>query len=571
MRWPFHFGKAAGAESAAASEPAAPTRRRDWESLAPIQRAVGDAPLTAASLEFSQALAGSEAPPLSLEKLGHHRSPDGPDGLVIGLADPIATYAPSTPLKVAPRRRAETPVSVQARGNDFDSAEVAGPVAATDEEPVGDLLTRVLPAAAGEAPFAPSAVSRLTDASRVEVGPLRPVQRPTEPAAQARPTEVPGPPAGNPPPTTGTRLNLGLSRRRGLGAPIRTGEAAAVEPAAATTGLAPAPAPALSAAAVSPEPPPADEPLRPEPLRSLSDEDASTPSADDQSRAPLPPARRQTGGSGHSAESPAVVGQATEPPGEETPAATLAQVPAPPGAGQAPHVPARPIAIQRLATSEPSLPRLHESRLAPTTRSTSTVPLTPFRPPMTSVRLPGGAPVGSAPETASPRSHAAVSEMPLPAIQRSPALAWTPLGAASATSFPQVSRLPEFSPLVWNVQRLSPAETPGAAPAGGGPSAGEGPSPGAPVMASAPAAAPAAAAAPSPGGAPAGGPQAGEAPAAVGGAGGPGGAAPAGGAAPQGEKELYELAQSLFDPLMSLLRREVLTERERAGFVTDLR
>ena len=57
------------------------------------------------------------------------------------------------------------------------------------------------------------------------------------------------------------------------------------------------------------------------------------------------------------------------------------------------------------------------------------------------------------------------------------------------------------------------------------------------------------------------------------GAGGPGAGAPAAGSvpAPHGEKEIYELAHELFPPLMSMLRREVLTERERAGFVTDLR
>jgi len=66
-------------------------------------------------------------------------------------------------------------------------------------------------------------------------------------------------------------------------------------------------------------------------------------------------------------------------------------------------------------------------------------------------------------------------------------------------------------------------------------------------------------------------PHPGDAPSAA--AGGPGAGAPAAGAAaaPHGEKELHELAQALFHPLMTMLRREVLIERERAGFVTDLR
>jgi hypothetical protein len=90
-------------------------------------------------------------------------------------------------------------------------------------------------------------------------------------------------------------------------------------------------------------------------------------------------------------------------------------------------------------------------------------------------------------------------------------------------------------------------------------------------MAESPAMTPAAAPAAGVGRESAGIPAAGEAGAA--GAGGPGESAPGAGSAPapRGEKEIYELAHELFPPLMSMLRREVLTERERAGFVTDLR
>jgi len=64
------------------------------------------------------------------------------------------------------------------------------------------------------------------------------------------------------------------------------------------------------------------------------------------------------------------------------------------------------------------------------------------------------------------------------------------------------------------------------------------------------------------------GAQAGAAAPAAAGGGGPAAGGSGGG---HDEKEIHELAEQLYPVLTSMLRREVLTERERAGFVTDLR
>jgi hypothetical protein len=573
MRWPFHFGKAAGAESKATPKPAAPPLRRDWASLAPIQRAVGEAPLTAASLEFGRSLAGSEEPALSLEPLGHHRSREGPQGLVTGIANPIQTYASTAELIGRPRRRSQAPVSVQALSQDVAGvAEApAGSSDGFDEEPEPDLLTRVLPAVAVGAPPASMTASRLTDASRVEVGPLRPIQRSPETAAQAASTErVASETAGQMPaaPPAGTRLNLGLSRRHGLGAPIRTAEAASVQRSTAPPAspvLSPPPQPSTTetpAASEARSAEPQSSPLTREPAL---DEVRPQASMFEPELAPLPPVRRQSrGGRSEVADESSSV---AEPAASVPDAAPLAGGPVLTSAPVEIAAPlgTSPLPIQRqVAARSSSSPAARGPRtVVEPGRTTPTAPLTSRRPPLTSVRLPGEPPLVSVLENQPPRSSAAFGEMPLPAIQRSPALGFSPAAALGAASAPPASRAFDHSPLVWNVQRLTPGETPGEQPAAGGPAAGEGPSAGTPAMAAAPAMAPTGGAAPSGGGS---APHPGESAPASG-----GGGAPAGGAATHGEKELYELAQSLFDPLMSLFRREVLTERERAGFVTDLR
>ena len=552
MRWPFHFGNAARADKdSSAAEPPAPPRRRDWASLAPIQRAIGDAPLTAPSVEFSRSLAGSDEPPLHLETLGHHRTLDGPQGLVMGIANPIESYAPTTELVGRPRRPSEAAVSVQAASEGLPTTPVSGAASTDnlDDESAPDLLSRVLPALTGGGSSAPVAISRLTDASTVELGALRPVQRSTEttsaPAAEVAAHGNQPPPA----PPAGTRLSLGLSRRHGLGAPIRGADTASVQRSTAAPEVQSSPG----------DTPPAEEPHSTAgspvsaPTLQLAVEEVARP---EQLLPHLPIARRQA---------PVGHGEGSEPPisTEATgtaPAAGDVQKQVSPSAQHAPARSAAPISIQRIVGTEPLRPGVQIPRSTPAQhRTTPTVPLTSLQPPLTSLRLRGESAFVSLPASRAP-SLETFGEMPQPAVQRS--------AVASGAPVARAFRAPDSNPLVWNVQRLAPGESPGEPPTTSAPSAGEGPSPGSPMMAAAPAAVPSAGAGPTSGEAE-GVPQPGQAPAAA--AGGPGSGAPAAAAAPHGEKELHELAQALFHPLMSMVRREVLIERERAGFVTDLR
>ena len=550
MRWPFHFGNAARADGdASVAEPPAPPRRREWASLAPIQRAIGDAPLTAPSLEFSRSLAGSDEAPLHLETLGHHRTPDGPPGLVMGIANPIESYAPTTELVGRPRRRSEAAVSVQAAPEGLPSAMApgAGSADALEDDSAPDLLARVLPALVGGGPSTP-VVSRLTDASTVELGALRPVQRSTE-SASAPAAEAGEAAYGNQPPPAppaGTRLNLGLSRRHGLGAPIRGAGASAVQRSTPPPEMRPSPA----ETPVGREPHTAASP----PVAELSVQPAIEEVAGPQQRLqPLPMARRQGAGRAEASESPI-----SSEPIEAAAAADDVQTQTVLSAQPAQPLSAAPISIQRIVGTDPLRPGVQLPRFTPAQhRTTPTVPLTSLQPSLTSVRRPGESAIAS-----HSSSLERFGEMSQPAVQRS--------AAASGAPVARTFRAPESNPLVWNVQRQTPAESPGDQPIAGAPWAGEALSPGSPMAAATPAAVPAAGAAPTSGGAE-GMPHPGDAPSAA--AGGPGAGAPAAGAAaaPHGEKELHELAQALFHPLMTMLRREVLIERERAGFVTDLR
>ena len=566
MRWPFHFGNAARADDhASAAQPPAPPRPRDWASLAPIQRAIDDAPLTAPSIEFSRSLAGSNEPPLHLETLGHHRTPDGPRGLVVGIANPIESYAPTTELVDRPRRRSEATVSVQAAPEGLPSAMAtgAGSLDALEDDSGPDVLARVLPALAGGGPSAPVAISRLTDAGSVELGALRPVQRTTEtasaPAAEAGVAAYGNQPPPAPP--AGARLSLGLSRRHGLGAPIRSAGPAAVQRSTPPPEFPPSPAETPAGR----EPHPVAGAFVSElSLQPAGDEDRAQVAGPEQWLRPLPIARRQ-GAVGRAEGSESSV--SSESIGA-APAAGGMGGQTSPSTQLAPALGAVPVSIQRIVGTEALRPVAQQPRSIPEQRrSTPTVPLTSLRPPLTSVRLPAEPAFVGVPVSHS-RSLEMFSEMPQPAVQRSPVIPWGPTGAGAPVV--RAFRASDSKPLVWNVQRQMPTESPSEDPIVGATSAGEGPSPGAPMMAAAPAAVPAAGAAPTSGEAE-GVPHPSEASSAS--AGGPGAGVPAAGAAaaPHGEKELYELAQALFHPLMRLFRREVLNERERAGFVTDLR
>jgi hypothetical protein len=568
MRWPFHFGKAARPEDEqAAPAPPPPPQRHDWASLAPIQRTIGDIPLTAPSVEFGQSLAGSEEPALSLEPLGHHRSPEGPQGIVAGIASPVESYSHSTELVVRPRRRAEVAAGVQATLEEAEGPATSDSVQTGGDDAAPGLLTRVLPAVSVEATRVPAPSNRLTDAGKVEVGPLRPVQRAPETPVPAEPGVAPvvdEPPPGPPP---GTRLSLGLSRRHGLGAPIRGAEPAPLQRLIQPAFRADSPPTRTHSSPASPaasDPHTSVEvPISPASPPQQKHDDVRSGTADlEAALLPLPPARRQTG-AGHSDDAGtagmAETGPDTSPiappvPDADAPAARIAA----PAAGEALS------SLQRLAGPVGLKPAAPDPlRMPAPHRAAPTVPLTSARAPLTAVRHAGEPERVSVPGT-QPHSTfgAALPPMALPAVSPSAPMSWGPAGTPASRPAPS----PAHGPLIWNLQRMAAGDAPGEEPITNEqpPTAGAGPSAGAPTMAAA------AALVPSAGSAPTTGNVAGET------APRPGEAAtgaPAPGAAPvaHGEKELDELAHVLFPRLMSLVRFDLLIERERAGLVTDLR
>jgi len=77
--WPFQRKAEAepGRQSDTFSEPVpAPITRSDWKGLAPIQRAIGEHPLTARLESFAGELATHKDPSVVSRSLGHHVSPE---------------------------------------------------------------------------------------------------------------------------------------------------------------------------------------------------------------------------------------------------------------------------------------------------------------------------------------------------------------------------------------------------------------------------------------------------------------------------------------------------------------
>ena len=111
MRWPFMNwlrGAPGGDDPAPGAPEAAPAEASDfrpgarvearpaaWRELPPVQRTVGDVPLTAPSTAFARDLASRRAPDPILRPLGHDVTADGPGGLVSGIAVPLVQRAPS--------------------------------------------------------------------------------------------------------------------------------------------------------------------------------------------------------------------------------------------------------------------------------------------------------------------------------------------------------------------------------------------------------------------------------------------------------------------------------------------
>src|SRR5512135_2917064 len=182
MRWPFSFfGR--GAATKGGEAPRTGPTRREWASLPAIQRTIGEAKLTAPTAAFVHSLAGTGDPGLSLERLGHHVSADGPSGLVSGLTR-VETYARSADLVDRPRSRREP--AIQRRLFDTDEMDITPSIEAHAEHDSAPEPAMTSYAADEPVPLR-SPLTRLADDDATAVLHLarpRPVQEASEALAQ---------------------------------------------------------------------------------------------------------------------------------------------------------------------------------------------------------------------------------------------------------------------------------------------------------------------------------------------------------------------------------------------------
>ena len=187
MRWPFNLFGRSRSEAAPAETPAAVPRAsgHDWVGLPPIQRSVGDAPLTAASGPFAAGLPGTVGVPLALQPLGHARTAEAPSGLVRGLT---STYQGPERL-VYVQRRAAGGGQLQRFSWPEWGGEPAAPAAAPPAPEAADVAPAVETLPAGEAP----AAVETTAAEEAAAAPATAAAEPAAPAFEAAP--LPPPPA----------------------------------------------------------------------------------------------------------------------------------------------------------------------------------------------------------------------------------------------------------------------------------------------------------------------------------------------------------------------------------------
>ena len=571
MRWPFHFGRSPDGGKARAQEPA--PRRRDWESLPPIQRAVADPELTAPTMDFVESLAGSHDPATSLEPLGHHVSIEAPHGLVSGIATAARSYSSSIEMIGRPRRGRQGPTAQRSVDEAQPALELGG--IADSEEAVEPMPpVRDLPPVEPAAP-SPKPLTRLAESDRSAVLSLASVQRAggqTAVPAVDRSATLEGSPAVERSPEgairvppvaeqapVAQRLTLGQSRRLGLGPPLAAGAVPALQRSAATTppGLSAALPLARPAASVETTPQPSPEPMsdapRPAP-ESMPAQSAETAVESISSAAPAPsPVSRlpvlpliaiQTKGSSPTPPPPVQRVATHEPAVGQRPVATP---PARPAAPQppitVPLVSSRPPLLAGRSTVTRAAEFAPDAEGGEDVANAATVQLMPV------------APIALEPIAApSDRNQPDLPHNPESARTLIAQPARTPISPPHAPEPPQFLKLPAVQRAVAAPEQVSPAPPLfqpaffAVSPFAGGmqhvqvqrqPEAAEAPVQ-APVAAEVPAAAP---------------------------------VAPAGGAAPPhaSDKELDELARKLHDRISDRIRYDLLLDRERAGMLTDLR
>lgn len=195
----------------------APPTRNDWKFQPPLQRAIGEHPLTAPPDVFAQQLATRQDPSVVSHTMGHHVNIDAPAGLVLAIATP-GTRQDGPEMVSRPRvQRSAASSAVQFSDDDQDTAVT---------QPMPGLPFRELPTVSG-----PPQTQRLTRvdpvAEPVPIGPGRIVQsKPLEiqrsaPAASDDQLTEPGAAMTyDSEPSIAPRRTLGQSRRLGLGPPL---------------------------------------------------------------------------------------------------------------------------------------------------------------------------------------------------------------------------------------------------------------------------------------------------------------------------------------------------------------
>jgi len=214
--WPFQRKTEALVDSGPTPAPA-PVIRRDWTGLPPIQRLIGAHPLTAPSDRFSDDLATHHDPSVSTELMGHQVSAEAPAGIVLALARP-STRSDGPAMISRPRvqRRAQSAI---AESGEWDGDEAASPATRSSPLPASTPPAAVmqLPVVA-PAPIAQPLTTLSPDVEPIPVESTphrsRSERRPDLPLVSR--TESPDEPLSAAP-----RLTLGQARRLGLGAPIR--------------------------------------------------------------------------------------------------------------------------------------------------------------------------------------------------------------------------------------------------------------------------------------------------------------------------------------------------------------
>src|SRR5438067_11822927 len=341
--WPFR--RKAEASPAAAGPPPVPgpVIRRDWVGLPPIQRLIGEHPLTAPSERFSDDLATHHDPSVSAGTMGHQVSAEAPAGIVLALVRPSTR---SDGPAMIPRPRVQRRVD----GAVAESGEWDGDEAVSDEARPSPLPASVPAVAAHELPVvapepvAQRLVSLSPDAAPIPVPPAPNRPRPiSTPLTTNEPFETPPAP----------HLTLGQSRRLGLGPPIKRVSDRSAQRTAVDSTPAPPPDPELDGERTAQASPPASAEPTARSARVVASSIDETPRVD-LALAPRPAAGEPF------AERAASVDDAplSAPPAPVDTTATVS--PNPPSDPTHP-----PATVQRLAQASP-LPRASsETRPAP--------------------------------------------------------------------------------------------------------------------------------------------------------------------------------------------------------------